>query len=233
MSRKLKRLMPLILLVLMATLLAGCSGSAPDSAANSDEPAAEAATDEASDSAGDAATDAVPGAVPFGEWLDIEQPVSGENYPCKARIVKVLRDQKEVQARIDAYNVDGSRTIEPLEGKDKDLTEYIIIEYEVQFPDDYPTVNFGNKGIANPDISFDAKKNDGEGFVASDGTYYVGMGMNIELGKPSDDELPLPGGTFKGAILLQMLKGFDDFHLDHMYKSGDSEEYGHVQFAIK
>ena len=208
----------ILAIFVLAAIIAGCSGCTPGKSGGG---------------ANDSAPNTVEGAVPLGQWADVEQHSSGKNYPCKVRIVGVIRDAGEVQSRIDEYNTNASRTVEPLTGKDKDLTEYIVIEYEVLFPDDFPTVEFGNHGIYSPEVSFDGKTNNGKGFIASDGTQYVGMGMNTQLIKPSDDELPLPGDTFQGAILLQMIKKYDKFHLRYMYKSGDGEDYIDALFAIK
>lgn len=214
-----KTLTLIILTALMITPIVGCSEDKPGKSAKSD----------------DSAVETVEGAVPFGEWGDVEQHADKEYHPCKVRISNLIKDNNDVQSHIDEYNknVDSNHAIEPLTGKDKDLTEYIVIEYEVLFPDDFPTISYGNNGIYSPQIEFDAKTNDGSGFVASDDTYYVGLGMSTELTKLTDDELPLPGDTFKGAILLQMLKDYDSFHLDYMYKIGDTDDYIHALFAIK
>lgn len=209
-----------ILGTFMTILLAGCAGKAPESAVTAPE---------------GSAAETLADAVPFGQWADVEKHASGAYHPCKVRVTEVVKDPAQVQTYIATYNAEnsGSRTVEPLTGKDSDLTEYIVIKYEVLFPEDFPTVAYGNQGISNPSLDFDAKTNDESRFVASDGTHYVDMGMNIELIKPSDTELPLPGSTFQGAILLQMIKEFDNFHLDYMYKIGESDEYVNTRFALK
>lgn len=217
----------IILAVLMVTLMSGCTDN---TSAELDVADDSNVADEA-DTADDSDSETVIDATPFGEWADVTR----SSNPCKARIAEVVKDNDRIQAHIDLYNtkVDENHMITPLTGVHEEFTEYIVIEYEVLFPGEFPTVSYGNQGIAHPHLTLNAKTNDGGSFIASDGTQFIGLGMGTELIKITDDVFPLPGDTFRGAVLFQMIKDYDDFHLDYMHKPADSEDYIHALFAIK
>ncbi|MDR1183336.1 MAG: hypothetical protein LBK67_00900 [Coriobacteriales bacterium] len=131
------------------------------------------------------------------------------------RVTALERDQTKVQSYIDAYNASNTHfALEPLEAED---LEYVVIHYEVYFPDDFPVDE--SMGILSPEVTFSLTNYDGAGFDRGDGTFYVGLGIGDDISPDIEYDNPLwPGQTFTdGRIAVAMLKGATDLLIETDY----------------
>ncbi|MDR0286429.1 MAG: hypothetical protein LBI03_01785 [Clostridiales bacterium] len=153
--------------------------------------------------------------VPFGEWASttMYNAVSDQDEPCFVRITRIVRDSSEVEARIDAYNeIWGDAIKLEIEPQYKDLFEFVIVEYEIAYPAEWPTKDGVIHSSLN--LSFTAENNeDIVGFVAADGNRYFGGYSSTTDMIRALDTYPTPGTILKCVGALQMVKGYDNFCL--------------------
>jgi hypothetical protein len=154
---------------------------------------------------------------PFGTWVATMQystEISADSL-AYVRVTAIERDQAKVQEFIDTYNAsDSYYVIDPLEPED---LEYLILQYEVYFPDDFPVSE--TVGITTPEVSFSLTTYEGGGFDRGDGTVYIGLGTGHDISPDIAYDAGLKAGeTFTdGLVLFEMVKGTTDFLVETDY----------------
>ncbi|MDR3052960.1 MAG: hypothetical protein LBU48_03755 [Coriobacteriales bacterium] len=132
------------------------------------------------------------------------------------RVTELIRDQTRVQAAIDAYNkTPYSRPIEPL--KEDDL-EYLILTYQVYFPEDYPVDP--ELGSTNTAVTFALANYEGGGFENANGSVYIGLGVPVQ---DISTRIEYPDSIKPGEVwadgqnVFVMVKGTTDFLVQTYY----------------
>lgn len=153
-----------------------------------------------------------------GEWITTTQysTTDSADHLVYYRITGVESDQARVQEAIDAYNnADHLMTIEPLEDDDM---EYMLVDYEVYFPTDFPANEYG--GLYMPSMYWSLKGANGD-LVEHDGLTYIGLsGQDLT----EDPENAQPGDTVKGSYLFASVKGVNDYRIESYYSDLNTDE---------
>ena len=145
-------------------------------------------------------------AVPLGKWVYYQEKnyTSGEYEPLYFRIVRVIRDEAEIQAEIDAYT--GIMDFSLTENQARDI-EYGILEYEIYFAPDYEAPDYG---ITAPSVSLRAQALETTGFKTDGGMSYIGIGSSYSLNSGDSNNLPKPGDIMSQKRLFTILKNYDE-----------------------
>lgn len=153
----------------------------------------------------------------IGDWLPttLYSTVDSKDHMAYYRITDVVTGE-EVEEAIADYNSNGYSTIEPL---DKEDLEYRLIKFEVYIPNDFPTEEWG---LTSVNIHFDITDED-EGAVEYNGTSYIGL-TAYDISRNLENNELMPGGTFKdGKAIMVMIKGCDDYLIEHYYEDMNEE----------
>jgi len=152
-------------------------------------------------------------AVPLGQWVYYQAKnfTSDEYEPYYVRIIRISRDQAEIQAAIDNYS--GYRDFSLTEEQARDI-EYRLIEYEIYFSPDYAASDYG---ISIPTLNWNATPIETAGFRTDGGMSYIGVGGTDSLNINGSSYHPQPGDTVKEKGLFSVLKNYDEseyvFHI--------------------
>lgn len=153
----------------------------------------------------------------IGDWLPTTfySTVDSTHHPAYYRITDVVAGE-EVEQAITDYNSNGYSTIEPL---DKEDLEYRLIKFEVYIPNDFPTEEWG---LTSVNMHFDITDED-EGGIEYNGTSYIGL-TSHDISRDLETSELMPGGTFKdGKAIMVMVKGCDDYLIEHYYEDMNEE----------
>ncbi len=91
--------------------------------------------------------------------------------------------------------------------------EWVLCEYEVHLPADFPSPDYG---LSTIDLSLMAVNPQGGGFDSADGTStYIGLGTNFEDLSTQEDEEYMPGNTYKFYTMFTMIKGNENYVLEY------------------
>ena len=145
-------------------------------------------------------------AVPFGKWVYCQEKnyTSGEYGPFYIRIVRVSRDQAEVNAAIDSYS--GIMDFSLTEDQARDI-EYGIVEYEIYYEPDYAAPDFG---ITVQSVRLSATPINSVGFKTEGGMSYIGVGSAYSLNINGSNFHPHPGDTVREQSLFTVLKNYGE-----------------------
>lgn len=172
-------------------------------------------------------------AVPLGQWVYYtkENYTSKEFGPFYVRITGVNRDQKAVEAELEAY--DGIMDFTLSEDQARDI-EYGIVEYEIYFAPDYAASEYG---ITVPSVSWGASPLEGSGFKTDGGMSYIGVGSEYELSDSSSEGPVHPGSIVSAKGLFSILKNYDEseyvFEMTWYDGEIETENARDLYFALK
>jgi len=241
-----KKILVLLLVLLIAgMLLSGCSSEAtsdqPQTVTPIEEPAdSDSQNTDASDdsepvkSAPDG--DIVDGAlttkeepVPLGTWASVTVSEGGWPKSAYARISSVITDQTEVQILIDEYNNNNSSDEIPALEEHAEFLDYVVVEYEVYFPDDFSDSDY----ITFYGLVF-SRENNQDFWIASDGSNYYWMGSVSTIDTPSEETgYPENGDTVKGKVVYPMIKDNTDYTLHYEERTEDLSAEIDIYFAVE
>jgi hypothetical protein len=158
--------------------------------------------------------------VAVGTWIDSMKIAEKDHklHAMKYRIDKIVRDQEEVSAAIDAYNLSGKGTlISPL---DNDQLEFCVAEYRAYYPKKFPHSVFGITDVAVP---FEVLSLSG-GTIQVGDTVYQSLSTTWEIGDLPQGYDFHSGDTYHGKIVFVMVKGYSDYLLHELKSEKDESE---------
>jgi len=145
-------------------------------------------------------------AVPLGQWVYYQDKnfESGEYEPFYLRIVRVSRDDTEIQRELDSYS--GRRDFSLSEDQARDI-EFGLVEYEIYFAPDYTA---HERGILTPSVRLSATPIATAGFRTAGGMSYIGVGSTYSLEIRKSDYRSQPGDILREKGLFTVLKNYDE-----------------------
>lgn len=158
----------------------------------------------------------------IGEWVATKLYSAEDKayHTVYYRITDIIRYNEDVQAILDEKNSNGSSIyiFDPLE--DKNL-EYCMLNYEVNFPEDFPQADYG---ITSVKIDFTICGIEG-GSVKTDDSLYIGLSSVYNFSERLDINTFYAGETFtEGKSVFVMVKDFSDYVIESKYRE-DGEKY--------
>lgn len=166
--------------------------------------------------------------VPVGAWASITVSDGGWPKPAYARISSVITEQEQTQELIDTYTESSGEEIIPLE-EHAEFLDYIVVEYEVFFPDGFTE----SDNITFWGLIF-SRENEGEKWIASDGSDYYWMGSLTTIEAPSSETgYPENGDTVQCKVVYPMIKDYTDYTLCYQERTEDLEETIETFFAVE
>lgn len=148
--------------------------------------------------------------VSVGEWVEGEKlsPLDGRYHPVSFRITGVVRGDEAVE-RVERYNDTHNSSIGGISSED---LEYCVVEYEVQYPLDYPQQE--GIGIEDPTLKFSIKE---EKIRYSD-TIHKGIKTVYDISeKPGIDEFYAGDCFTAGEGVFVMVKEYNGFKFKYTY----------------
>lgn len=142
-----------------------------------------------------------------GEWQEAMRlsTVDNQMHPIYFRITKVVLDKTEMEAKIEKFNETAEEIINPLAD---DFINYGYLEYEVFFPEDFPT---SEAGIEQYGLNFKVTDFDGE-IIQHEGVTYAGVQDTRDI-TASPEALPQAGSVVKAESLFKMFDTTDEFNI--------------------
>ena len=133
----------------------------------------------------------------------------GKAHKVLLTVTSIERDPAKVQPILDEYNLSARGSTIPTltDGK----MEYVIANYEVAFPKDFPQDR--EYGITEVFPTFTIVGPDGSDTITDNNVNYKGLGQTWQIGEVPQGYDFYAGQVYKGAILYMMPKGCDSYRI--------------------
>ena len=154
---------------------------------------------------------------PIGQWCKVAVH-SSETDQQEYVYIRILGTDPNGQDEVDKFNSNGG--IVTLAEPKYDCVKYFKVDYEVRFPDDFPSGDYGSYSDVD---NIYARNPDGSSFT-KDGTTYIGLGSLYTTTKSEGSENPKPGDTVQRTAVYAMLDDADGYVFQVEFKDKDGDD---------